>query len=144
MSINNVKAAAKYAVSSVIPGASIANLIYDVAVASINKSKEIAEKGNPEELKLEAERLKLESRIAEYQARIAQEVAIARRIENALEVEIEEFYDTSGEGSLGVNVKDGSAGASGSGRKVTSRVYRFKGFASNDEVEQKQLSQESE
>jgi len=43
-------------------------------------------------------RQELEGRIAEYQARVAQEVAIAKRIDNALEVENEEFYDTSGEG----------------------------------------------
>lgn len=137
MSAELFKTAAKYAVTAVT-GASIANLVYDVAAASIKKSKEVAEEGDLEKLKLEAVRQELENRIAEYQARVAQELAIARRIENAAEVEIEEFYDSSGEGNLGINVKEGgfNLGASGSGRKITSRVYRFKGFTNSEVVEQ--------
>lgn len=137
MSADLLKTAAKYAVTAMVPGASIASLIYDVAATSIKKSKEVAEEGDIEKLKVEAARQELESRIAEYQARVAQELAIAKRIETAAEVEIEEYYDSTGEGNLGVNVKEGvfNLGASGSGRKITSRVYRFKNFL-NSEVEQ--------
>lgn len=64
-----------------------------------------------------------------HQARVAQEMSIAERIASSTEVEIEEFYDTSGAGSAGVAVgKDNvSLGASGEGRKITKRVIRFKG-----------------
>lgn len=67
--------------------------------------------------------------MAEAQARVAQEVAIARRIETAEEVEMEEFYDYSGEGHIGAK-SDGqflSLGAGGAGRRISRRVYRFRG-----------------
>ncbi|MCU6709378.1 hypothetical protein M6D81_11735 [Paenibacillus sp. J5C_2022] len=142
MSKDFIKTVAMNAVSSVVPGASIASLLIDVASSNIRKSKEVADEGDPEKLRIEEVRQSLECRIAEYQARVAQEVAIARRIETAYEVEIEEFYDANGEGKLGLNVSEGEGinlGASGSGRKVTRRVYRFKGFAgdlSDDQFEQ--------
>lgn len=85
-------------------------------------------------LRLEAERQELEMRMAEAQARVAQEVAIARRIQMAEEVEMKEYYDYSGEGSLGGKF-DGqnlSIGASGSGRRVSKRVFKFKGNVSLD------------
>jgi hypothetical protein len=80
-----------------------------------------------EELALRQE---IEARVLKEQARIEQELAIARRIDNAEEVEIEEYYDTSGEGSLGLK-GDGNGvtvGASGSGKKVVKRIYKFKGY----------------
>lgn len=45
-------------------------------------------------------------------------------------VQIEEFYDTMGEGHVGVKADEKSVtlGAGGSGRRVTRRVYRFKGY----------------
>jgi hypothetical protein len=140
MSAELFRTAARVAASAIIPGASIANLIYEVTANSIKKSKEIAEEGDLEKLQIEAARQEIESRIAEFQARVAQELAIARRIENALEVEIEEVYDSSGEGNLGVNIKEGvlNLGASGSGRKVTSRIYRFKGFTNGETEKFKQ------
>ena len=68
-------------------------------------------------------------RMAEAQARVAQELAIAKRIEMATEVEIEEFYDIQGEGSLGVKADEKAVtlGASASGQKVCKRVYHFRG-----------------
>ncbi|MCI1013311.1 hypothetical protein HWE04_05575 [Herbaspirillum sp. C7C2] len=82
-----------------------------------------------DDLRLLAERQEIEMKMAEAQARVAQELALASRIETAEEVEMEEYYDTSGEGSLGVQATEGtlSLGASGSGRKVSKRVFRFKG-----------------
>ena len=72
-------------------------------------------------------------------ARIEQELAIARRIDCAEEVEIEEFYDTSGKGSAGLtaDMKSESAtlGLSGEGRRVTKRVYHFKGWRPLDASE---------
>ncbi|WP_052263561.1 hypothetical protein [Comamonas thiooxydans] len=83
-----------------------------------------------------AKRRELESAIAREDARTAQELAIAERITCAAEVEIEEFYDNSVEGKAGLNT-DGTTihlGASGGGRKVTKRVYKFRGFRSEEEV----------
>jgi hypothetical protein len=89
-------------------------------------------------LRVEAERQELQMRISEAQARVAQEIAIARRIESAEEVEMEEFYDYSGEGSVGgkLDEKGLFVGAGGSGRRVSKRVYRFRGHSqqASDEV----------
>lgn len=67
--------------------------------------------------------------LAQQQARFAQELAIALRIETAEEVEIEEFYDNTGEGNAGLKStgEDLLLGVSGSGRKITKRIYKFKG-----------------
>lgn len=82
-----------------------------------------------EELRIEAERQALEMKMAEAKARVAQELALAQRIETAEEVEMEEFYETAADGKAGVGIQgEGlSAGISGSGRKVTKRIFRFKG-----------------
>ncbi|WEM43889.1 hypothetical protein PTW35_08975 [Photobacterium sp. DA100] len=82
-----------------------------------------------DELRLESERQELQMRIAEAQAKVAQEIAIAKRIETAEEVEMEEFYDYSGSGKLGVAMDQQSMniGASGEGKRVSKRIYRFKG-----------------
>ena len=84
-----------------------------------------------EDLRIEAERQALEMKMAEAKARVAQELALAQRIETAEEVEMEEFYETAADGKAGVSVEgEGlSAGISGSGRRVTKRVFRFKGVA---------------
>jgi hypothetical protein len=65
--------------------------------------------------------------LLEIQAKIMQEIAIANRIESASEVEIEEYYGNSGEGTLGASSKDStvSLGISGSKQNVSKRIYRF-------------------
>lgn len=72
-------------------------------------------------------------RMAERQAKVAQEIAIARKIELAYEVEIEEFYDTSGEGAIGAKTEGESLslGASGKANRVVRRVYKFRGSAAS-------------
>lgn len=84
-----------------------------------------------EDLRIEAERRELEMRMAEAEARVAQELAIARRIETAHEVEMTEYFDYSGEGHAGLKTdgKSFSAGIGGSGRKVSKRKFIFKGGA---------------
>lgn len=81
-------------------------------------------------LKEEAMRQEVIAQVAESQARVTQELAIAQRINTAHEVIIEEFYDSSGKGDLGVNLTEGniSAGLRGEGRRVTKRIYRFTGW----------------
>ena len=89
-------------------------------------------------LRVEAERQELQMRISEAQARVAQEIAIARRIESAEEVEMEEFYDYSSDLNVGgkLDEKGLFVGASGSGRRVSKRIYRFRGHSlqTSDEI----------
>jgi len=63
------------------------------------------------------------------QAKVEQELAISRRIDSAEEVEIEEFYDTSGKGNLGFSgeAEKVTLGLGGEGRRVTKRIIKFKG-----------------
>lgn len=105
-------------------------LVVDATEKAIEKSNAVANKGDIEEMKQEALRQEISLKISEAQAKVAQEISIARRIDTAEEVIIEEFYDASGEGGIGVNLKGESvsAGISVSGRRVTKRVYTFKGW----------------
>lgn len=105
-------------------------LIYD----SLIKSKENIDRASNEgiealELELKKQTMKLD--FEREQAKIAQEYSIAEKIRLAQEVKIEEFYDVSGEGSVGLGVnlmeQSGSLGLKGKGQKVTKRVYYFKG-----------------
>lgn len=90
-----------------------------------------------DQLKIEIDKQNLQMQFAQQQARIAQELAISRRIENAEEVEIEEFYDTSGKGNAGASFDSSSqtafAGIAAEGRRVTKRVYHFKGWRPQEE-----------
>ena len=100
--------------------------------------KSITEASNKglSELEEEVAKQSLKMVVAQHQARVAQELAIAKRIENAEEVEIEEFYDTSGKGNIGVTLDQkngtGSLGVGAEGRKVTKRIYHFKGSRVED------------
>jgi hypothetical protein len=89
-----------------------------------------------DQLKEEITKQTLQMQFAQQQARIAQELAIARRIDNAEEVEIEEFYDTSGKGNTGISIdqasQTASVGVGAEGRRVTKRVYHFKGWCQQD------------
>lgn len=108
----------------------LTTLVAESVSKTIEKSTAVSQKGDIDELEKEERIQEIENRISEYQARVAQELAIARRIENAAEVEIEEFYDTTGTGGVGLQATPGALnlGINGNGRKVTRRVYRFKGW----------------
>jgi hypothetical protein len=80
-------------------------------------------------LKEESLRAEIKAKALLAQAKVEQELAISRRIDSAEEVEIEEFYDTSGKGNAGLNA-DGeslSLGLGGEGRRITKRIIKFKG-----------------
>jgi hypothetical protein len=84
-----------------------------------------------EELKIDAAKKEVLTATAEREAKVAQELAIAERITTALEVTIEEFYEYKGEGAIGTQI-DGTKlniGASGSGQRVSRRIYKFSGLA---------------
>ncbi len=109
-------------------------LIIDATEKTISKAQEATDSGDIQKLQIEAQRQEIALRMSEYQAKVAQEVAIARRIDTAEEVEIEEFYDTSSKVNVGLNAKtDGETvsvglGAAADGRRVTKRIYRFRGW----------------
>lgn len=104
-------------------------LIAQIAERALESTKDDPSKKTLEELQLLAKKQDVQMQMAEAQARVAQELAIAKRIEIAEQVEIEEFYDVSGKGDLGVKAAEHAiaVGASASGRKVTKRIYKFKG-----------------
>lgn len=81
-----------------------------------------------EEIALKAD---IEARIFLNQAKVEQELAIAHRIATSEEVEIEEFYDTTGKGNLGLNAEEQklTLGLSAEARKITKRVIKFNGHA---------------
>lgn len=89
-----------------------------------------------DDLREETVKRELEMRMAEAEARVAQELAIARRIETADEVEMTEFFEYAGEGHAGVKANEGgvSVGVSGSGRRISKRKFIFKGGAINFEA----------
>ncbi|SDB01670.1 hypothetical protein SAMN02927930_00007 [Pseudidiomarina indica] len=104
-----------------------------VAMTRASRQLEVAsDSNNIVTLNDEANRQRVELSMAEMQAKVAQEVAIARRIEEADEVEIEEYYEGEAQGNAGLET-DGSSvlfGVSGKGSRVTKRVYRFKRYPS--------------
>lgn len=108
----------------------LTNLVLEATERAIKNSNDVTKSGDIEELKAEAMRQEITLKMAKEQARVSQEIAIARRIDTADEVIIEEFYDTSGDAGLGLksNGQDISIGLNGSGKLVTKRVYRFKGW----------------
>lgn len=108
----------------------LTSLVVETAKKVIQKSNAVADSGDLEAIKQEALRQEISLKMSEFQAKVAQEIAIARRIDTAEEVIIEEYYDTTGEGGLGVKLSEEniSAGLSGSGRRVSKRVYTFKGW----------------
>ena len=99
-----------------------------VVLDSAHKTDELQESGELSALNDEAKKQAISLQMAKMQATVAQELAIAERIQNAEEVEIEEYYE--GEKSAGINavanIDGGSISLGGSGRQVTKRVYRFK------------------
>lgn len=131
MAKTKMETALEVAKVAVNPTGYLISLIVGAATNAVSKSEDLTNKGELEPLRLEAERQEISLRMAESQARVAQEIAIARRIETAEEVEIEEFYDYSGEAHAGLKT-DGQTlgiGLGGSGKRVSRRVYRFKGRA---------------
>ncbi|AKD37750.1 hypothetical protein I926_02100 [Pasteurella multocida subsp. multocida OH4807] len=70
--------------------------------------------------------------MAAAEAKVLQELAIARRIELAQDVQIEEYYDLEGKGNIGVRVEKngGTLGILGEGKRVSKRIFKFNGVNS--------------
>ena len=105
-------------------------LIVDLAIGDTKDN--VASNKNLTTLELNAKKQELNIALAEAQARVAQELAIARRIEVAEQVEIEEFYDLNGDANLGVQGKGKAIalGLTASGQRVSKRIYKFTGVNS--------------
>jgi len=114
---------------ALFPYSEIIEMLTDGLTRSAQQTNDVAASGDIEKMEAVEMRQELAMRMAERQAKVAQELAIAQRIRTAEEVEVEEFYDYSGEGTLGLNVKDAGAmlGAGGKGSRVVKRICRFKG-----------------
>lgn len=94
---------------------------------------------------------KITAEVLTNQAKVQQEQAIATRILLAEVVEIEEYYDISGQGNLGLSADGASEtitlGASLQGKKISKRVIKFSGFNNNvseETLNNMMLSQKSE
>ncbi|MDQ1339550.1 MAG: hypothetical protein QG567_702 [Campylobacterota bacterium] len=111
--------------------------LYEITKKNIEIFSKASEHKDTKEMQsiLDVERLNLEFR--EIAAKIKQEEAIAHRIEDAEEVEIEEYYDISGKGNVGLAAdlekNDIKFGLSAEGNKITKRIYRFKAKRKSDE-----------
>lgn len=98
----------------------------EAAIENFNGSTKTS---NLTQLREEAYKQEIAAKVMQDQAKVEQELAIARRIDNAVEVEIEEYYDYSGKGSLGANANGEGVtiGATGEGRRISKRIIKFKG-----------------
>ena len=103
------------------------------------------------ELEQSAMEAKITAEVLTNQAKVQQEQAIATRILLAEGVEIEEYYDISGQGNLGLSADGASEtitlGASLQGKKISKRVIKFSGFNNNvseETLNNMMLSQKSE
>lgn len=101
-----------------------------LSLALINSIISSQSKTIQKQKKQDLELQEKEAQIRQLDAKTAQELAIAKRIIQSEKVEIEEYFESEGEGSLGVTTKKQSAsvGASVQGNKVTKRIIRFHGL----------------
>ncbi|HIE1305806.1 TPA: hypothetical protein ACXJRF_000667 [Serratia marcescens] len=131
----------------IISSLPMGDVIYK-AVEVSGEAVKSAEGKNINEFALEVRKQEMQMEFAQHQAKVSQELAIANRINNASEVEIEEFYESvgKGKGGFGLDSVDGvTLGASGEAHRVTRRIYRFKGNAGQaSELVSQQLGDEIE
>ena len=104
-------------------------VLYEALNDRIKDFSDDTDQSNLTVLEEESVKEDVRARVLQSQAKAAQEMAIAKRIEEAEEVEIEEYYDVSGEGHIGAKGDHSglNLGASAEGRKITKRVIKFKG-----------------
>lgn len=107
----------------------VASTLLGMGLKRITEEFSKSADSTPSEMQEAAMRAEIQASVLLTQAKVEQELAISRRIDSAEEVEIEEYYDISGKGNLGVNIEGETIdlGLSAKGRKVTKRIIRFKG-----------------
>lgn len=106
------------------------SFIYENVIKSQAVSETILEGGNIVKIQAELNKKRAEAEMNELNAKVLQELAIAHRIENAVDVEIEEYYENGGGGKVTGNMNENNpvVEISGDSKKVTRRVYKFKGL----------------
>ncbi len=129
MDTDAVMAVFEKAIMAMAKATPIIGPVAGVLLGSAKDAEAASQTGELSKLTEEAKRQEVSLHMARIQAQVAQELAIAHRIENAEEVEIEEYYEGTGKGGAGISTDGISASLSigAEGRKVTKRVYRFTG-----------------
>ncbi|MCC8671699.1 MULTISPECIES: hypothetical protein [Xanthomonas] len=119
--------AGRAALEAIVPG--YVRAIYS-ALSDSQTDLKTAESEGLASLAEEAKKQRIVMEFQAHQARVAQELAIAERIASSNEVVIEEYYDGSGKGHVGLKAEGESltVGAGGEGRRVTKRIIRFTGW----------------
>ena len=115
---------------NIFPIYGAASYVAEKAMESSYISQQVLATGDNIQIAVELNRKKAEAKILEYEAKIAQELAIAERIKNAVDVKIKEYYGTHSGGKAkvsGSEEKGGSINFSGSDTIITKRVYKFYG-----------------
>jgi hypothetical protein len=130
---DKVKIIFEKAIEAMITATPMIGPVAGILLESARDAETASETGEIVKLQEEARRQEISLQMAKMQAQVAQELAIAHRIENAEEVEIEEYYEEETGGGLSGSTDGLSANFSlgGQGRKVTKRVYRFTGKSEN-------------
>jgi DNA-binding XRE family transcriptional regulator len=107
----------------------IHSMIYDNVKKSQVISETILEGGNILKIQAELNKKRAEAEMNELNAKVSQELAIANRIANAVDVEIEEIYEDDNSGKVvgNFNEKNPNIELGGKNRKVAKRIYKFKG-----------------
>lgn len=107
----------------------IHSLIYDNVKKSQVISETILEGGNILKIQAELNKKRAEAEMNELNAKVSQELAIAHRIANAVDVEIEEVYEDENSGKIVGNFNETNPNVElgGERRKIAKRIYRFKG-----------------
>ena len=119
-------------IKSIFP---IHSLIYENIKNSPVIAESILEGENLFKLQAELNRKRAEAEMNELNAKVSQELAIAHRIANAIDVEIEEIYEDDNSGKIvgNFNEKNPNVELGGKKRKVAKRIYRFKGDITTSE-----------
>lgn len=117
------------ALGVVFPTGLLAKQLYDLASAALENPS--SESKTVDALAEAAATREFEQRIEQANARIAQEYAIAARISESADVEIEEHYEyvAGAKGGISANIHSGdvSADIGGASQRVSRRIYRFSG-----------------
>ncbi|MGU5714199.1 hypothetical protein [Aeromonas taiwanensis] len=133
METSNISKVFEVAIQAMVKATPMIGPVAGILIDSARNAEAASETGELAKLSEEAKRQEISLQMAKMQAQVAQELAIAHRIENAEEVEIEEYYE--GEGSAGLQGSTSGVSANfslgGQGRKVVKRVYRFTGKNKN-------------
>ncbi len=129
MESEKIKTIFEKALEVMVKTTPIVGPVAGVLLESAKDAATASDSGEIAKLADEAKRQEISLHMAKMQAQVAQELAIAHRIENAEEVEIEEYYEGEGKAGLSGGTDGASANFSlgAQGRKVVKRVYRFTG-----------------